>query len=102
MRISSNEILKIKNILNIFLTGIDYKIYLFGSRADDNKKGGDIDLLLFVNAVDFETVYSKKPILKFELETILGDQKVDLTLTTEEKKQQDLFIDTIFEKAIEL
>ncbi len=102
MRISNSEVLKIKKILNQFISDLDYKIYLFGSRADDSKKGGDIDLLLFIKSNDFEKVYEKKPLLKFELETILGDQRVDLTLTTQEKKQEDLFIAHVFESAIEL
>ena len=102
MRISNTEILKIKKVLNQFISDLDYKIYLFGSRADDSKKGGDVDLLLLVKSNDFEKVYQKKAFIKFELETALGDQRVDLTLTTEEKKQDDLFITHVFENAIEL
>jgi len=44
MRLKENEIKAIKEIIySIFK---DAKIYLFGSRLDNNKKGGDIDLFI--------------------------------------------------------
>ncbi len=44
MRISNEEI----NVLKSKLAELscDAKLYLFGSRLDDDKKGGDIDLLV--------------------------------------------------------
>ena len=40
MRLNENEIIQIKQSFeSVFHTG---KIYLFGSRIDDTKKGGDI------------------------------------------------------------
>ena len=49
-------------------------IYLFGSRLDDNKKGGDIDLYLEIN--EPPTLVKK---LKFlaKLKRLLGEQKID-------------------------
>jgi predicted nucleotidyltransferase len=46
MRLSNKykEVIK-KYFFNIFEKG---EIYLFGSRVDDNKKGGDIDLYLIL------------------------------------------------------
>ena len=44
MRLKESEIRVIKEIIySIFK---DAKIYLFGSRLDNNKKGGDIDLFI--------------------------------------------------------
>lgn len=74
MRLSSNEILALKNSFkNIFKSG---KIYLFGSRVDDNKKGGDIDLLIVSENVD------KKALRKFRLEFFkeFGEQKLDIVV----------------------
>ena len=43
MRLTGNEIKFIKETINKYLPS---KIYVFGSRLDDNKKGGDLDLYL--------------------------------------------------------
>lgn len=55
MRLKEQEIFIIKDTLsNIFN---DMSVYLFGSRLDDTKKGGDIDL--FVISTD-ENLFEKK------------------------------------------
>jgi predicted nucleotidyltransferase len=52
-------------------------VYLFGSRVDDTKKGGDIDLL--VEAVySFEELFLKKVNLLTELQLKLGERKIDI------------------------
>jgi len=56
MRLKEKEIAIIKRvILDIFN---DAKIYLFGSRLDDSKKGGDIDL--FIITKDTTNLFEKK------------------------------------------
>jgi len=56
MRLKQNEIKIInKTILNIFQ---ESKIYLFGSRIDDTKKGGDIDI--FVLPLNRNNLFEKK------------------------------------------
>lgn len=51
MRISEDEILVIKSA--ILKRDPDAEIYLFGSRACDDKKGGDIDLLIISHSLSF-------------------------------------------------
>ena len=48
MRLSDRYIKVIKNKFNEIFDGGE--IYLFGSRIDDTKKGGDIDLYLVLNS----------------------------------------------------
>jgi len=43
MRLTKDEIEFIKKTINKYLPS---KIYIFGSRLDENKKGGDLDLYL--------------------------------------------------------
>jgi len=56
----------------------DGDIYLFGSRVDDNKKGGDIDLYLVVK--NHINLFEKK--LKFlsRVKRELGEQKIDIVI----------------------
>lgn len=51
-------------------------VYLFGSRVDDNACGGDIDLLVLSEKIDFE---SKLDIL-IDLHSALGEQRIDLVV----------------------
>jgi uncharacterized protein len=57
MRLTTFEITAInQNAKNIF--GDAAKVYLFGSRVDDSKKGGDIDL--YVISENQDNLYEKK------------------------------------------
>ncbi len=68
----------------------DFELYLFGSRIDDSKKGGDIDLYFKL---------SKKPDMmqkvKFlvELKNIIGEQKIDVVIYYPSKKLRDIDIE---------
>jgi predicted nucleotidyltransferase len=82
MRLSISEINIIKNVA-CEVWGDQAMIYLFGSRTDDSKKGGDIDLF-----VDLEEEQEPKRIMlqKAEflgkLDILLGEQKIDLLVRT--------------------
>lgn len=56
------------------------RVYLFGSRVDDTKKGGDIDLLVFSNSLNT----NDKRSIKAELYEHLGEQKIDIVLATDD------------------
>jgi predicted nucleotidyltransferase len=59
MRLTPQEIQAIKEtFLNTFDKG---NIYLFGSRVDDTKRGGDIDLYIDLEErLPYSAVFSKK------------------------------------------
>ena len=65
MRLTKKEIKVIKTYFNQFFNG---EIYLFGSRIDDTKRGGDIDLYLKIE--------NKTLIYKEKLEKIIEDMKI--------------------------
>lgn len=62
----------------------DGDVYLFGSRVDDSKKGGDIDLYLVIN--DHSKLFEKK--LKFlsRVKRELGDQKIDVVFNIDSNR----------------
>jgi len=79
MRLSKTYIDVIKRSFNEVFCG---DIYLFGSRVDDNKRGGDIDLYLVVK--DKSNLFRKK--LKFlaKIKKELGEQKIDVVFNIDE------------------
>ncbi len=51
-------------------------VFLFGSRVDDDSKGGDIDLLVLSTKIDL----MKKLDILVELHQKLGERKIDLVV----------------------
>lgn len=71
------------------------KIYLFGSRVDDNSKGGDIDLLVFSGKM---TYGDKLEVIKNIFSTI-DEQKIDLIVT---KHGTEPFVKMVLEQGVQL
>ena len=55
------------------------RVWLFGSRVNDNARGGDIDLLVEVDEV-ISQPFTASIGLETELQNLLGDQKIDILL----------------------
>lgn len=73
MRISSQALTSIKKHLKALVP--DSEVFLFGSRANDSLKGGDIDLLLMTP--------EKVPLMQLNrvrrlIVNDIGEQKIDL------------------------
>ena len=62
MRLKKEEIKTIKDTIKKFDKSA--KIYLFGSRIDDNKRGGDIDILIDSPKIGFKELIKIKGILE--------------------------------------
>lgn len=56
--------------------GENAQVFLFGSRIDNSKKGGDIDL--FIVTERQENLFSKKIRFLAHLKRKLGEQKIDI------------------------
>ena len=81
MRLSTKEISLIKDrVQSIFGEAV---VYLFGSRVDDTKKGGDIDLYIVSKTTD--GLFKKKLVLKTILEDVLY-KPVDIVVATDSKR----------------
>jgi len=62
VRLSTKEIDTIKKTINSKLSNA--KIYLFGSRLNDSKKGGDIDLFIISKDINYELKLTLRAKLK--------------------------------------
>lgn len=78
MRITPQQVQITKNTVDRIL-GTANKVWLFGSRTNDNKRGGDIDLLIETDA----TINNRAAVLcrlYGALIMALGDRKLDILL----------------------
>ncbi|MFH1222834.1 MAG: nucleotidyltransferase domain-containing protein [Pseudomonadota bacterium] len=101
MRLSQKQVDVIKQAAGKCIRYVGAKVFLFGSRADDSKKGGDIDLLFEIPGfsgdslrmkLDFMTEYSKH----------LDEEKIDITIydPTNPKDENKIFVNTIGKKIL--
>lgn len=60
----------------------DASVWLFGSRVDDSKKGGDIDLLVQPGLAGNDQLFSRKIRFLTLLERRLGERKIDVVIET--------------------
>lgn len=80
MRLSEKQIKVLKDKLNSISSSA--KLYLFGSRVDDTKKGGDIDLLV----VSKEVTKKDLRLLRIDFFDHFEEQKLDIVLDDGEFK----------------
>ena len=93
MRLKHFEIQAIKKAIHSLDPGA--LIYLFGSRVDDNQKGGDIDLLIFSESL----VYRDKIKIKKQLYESIEEQKIDLIIAQDDS---DPFVRLALEQGVPL
>ncbi len=94
MRLADFERQVIKD--SILALDKDASIYLFGSRTDETKKGGDIDILVISRKLTFKDIPSVYVGIFKEIE----EQKIDLIIAAD--KNETLFVKYIAGKAIPL
>lgn len=82
MRLSQRYIEVIKKYFDQFFQ--NGEIYLFGSRVDDTKKGGDIDLYFVLK--EHSNLFEKKIKFLSRVKRELGEQKIDIVFNTDNKR----------------
>jgi predicted nucleotidyltransferase len=92
MRLSSEEITAIKT--QVAAVDSDAKIYLFGSRIDDSKKGGDIDLLVVSEKITFEDKLN----IRVQLYKQIGEQKIDILIVKD--PAESVFASMAYEQGV--
>ena len=81
--------------------GQETTVYLFGSRTNDQKRGGDIDLL--INNTD-EVTLSLEAKIRFlaQLKAEIGDRKIDVVFDNDITRQKKNFYRSIISQKVEL
>ncbi|PIP03773.1 MAG: hypothetical protein COZ23_10590 [Hydrogenophilales bacterium CG_4_10_14_3_um_filter_58_23] len=88
MRLTIQEVDVIKaTARRIFGSGV--RIWLFGSRVDDSKRGGDIDLYLETDEI-LESAGQAASRFGAELQMQLGEQKIDVLVVDPATQRQKI------------
>lgn len=69
--------------------GAEARVWLFGSRADDTRRGGDIDLYVEY-APRVEDEFRRMLTLDDELQNRLGEQRIDIVVWAPGKPRQPI------------
>ncbi|MCK4840880.1 MAG: nucleotidyltransferase domain-containing protein [Methylococcales bacterium] len=86
MRITASDQKAIVNITHKYFDKHS-EVYLFGSRVDDSKKGGDIDLYIIPdNKSNAEQLYHKKIKFLVALNMAIGEQKIDVVIAHDDTR----------------
>ena len=82
MRITENE----KNAIIDAVKSVDpdARLWLFGSRADDSKRGGDIDIAIFSEKINQDVM--QKTRIRRNICTRIGERKIDIIATKDGKE----------------
>ena len=68
--------------------GAGAEVWLFGSRVDDSKRGGDIDLLIETDQVDVDAITRAEIAFLTKIQMKLGEQKIDVLLDYPSRKMR--------------
>ena len=80
MRISASEQATIRQTVHE-VVGVDARVSLFGSRVNDEQRGGDIDLFVEVaHKVDKPILLAAR--IGARLQRLLGEQRIDVLIAT--------------------
>lgn len=82
MRLTDQERKAIMEVISRF--DGQAEVYLFGSRSDDTKKGGDIDLLVISDKLDKTSLFS----IEEEIFKRIEEQKIDFVLSGKDVKNK--------------
>jgi predicted nucleotidyltransferase len=79
MRLSAFQASRIcSGVVHFF--GANSRVWLFGSRVNDQMRGGDIDLYIEPEIQDAASIVDAKLNFLSEMHRALGEQKIDLVL----------------------
>ncbi len=100
MRLSTNQQAAIIAVFGKHIASNQASLYLYGSRTRDDLKGGDIDLLLITSPSHASLLRQEKYKILSEIDQAIGEQRIDLTISSQAEASQDPFLKKILSEAI--
>lgn len=92
MRLSEQERAGIIEAVAVHVGSMRARLLLYGSRARDDLKGGDIDLLVVVDTpLEADKLSMKEHVLLSDIKKKIGDRKIDLVIKSNDVIQNDPF-----------
>lgn len=85
MRLNDIQRRAIRNAVSKYF-GSHARVFLFGSRVDDSRRGGDIDLLVEVSDIDPDSnsAITAKLSAVADIQRQIGERKIDLVVASPE------------------
>jgi len=68
--------------------GADSTVFLFGSRIDDSRRGGDIDLLVKTDKTGQAVIFEAQIRFLAKVKLALGEQKIDVLVDYPDRKSR--------------
>lgn len=99
VRIGERELRSIKSTAEEIF-GTDCEVYIFGSRVDPTKRGGDIDI--YIKTKLKNQIVLRKAQFLAKLKSQIGDQKIDLVVEEIENSESDPIYDVARERGIKI
>lgn len=81
--------------------GSEAAVYLFGSRTDNEKRGGDIDLLVETD-LEPEAAFRAKIDAVTDIQLAIGERKIDLVTTRRDTPDQRPIVREARREAVKL
>jgi hypothetical protein len=100
MRISEKSVTTVRNAVHSVFPAHS-KVFLFGSRVYDHKRGGDIDLLV-VSDMQRNDMEAAKIMAVAKIQLILGEQKIDMIVTNDPAQDSRPVVREAIQHGIEL
>ena len=100
VRLSDYEVDAIKETAKKYF-GENCRVFIFGSRADLEKRGGDIDIFIKTELGIKEIVRNRTKFLS-ELEVKIGEQKVDVVVYNTEVMKKELIHEIALKEGVEI
>jgi len=100
VRLSDYEVDAIRETAKKYF-GEKCRVFIFGSRADLKKRGGDIDIYIETNLSTKEIAINKIKFLT-ELESKIGEQKIDVVVYNPEVMKKELIHEVALKGGVEI